>query len=85
VAGSSDDEANEAAGQEASAINQALTKSGILANNPWMRMMSGVGGEKADKAAEDGGEEFGRPEAFTDTRELQRAQDEIDEESEAER
>ena len=53
-----------------------------------MKMMSGVGGVKSDNnvngmTGED--DDYAKPKAFTDKKELQNAQDDIDNESDEER
>jgi len=60
---------------------------GLLVNNPWMKMMSGVGGGSTNSnanGAEDEDEdeaEYSKPKAFADKRAIQSAQIELDEAS----
>lgn len=77
----------ENADQDSELIN-AVTKDGLLVNNPWMRMMSGVGGvDKKEGGEANAGDDddYAKPVAFTDKRELAKAQEQIDEESDEER
>ena len=90
VTPSSDEDEQEENNQDAAAIKSAINNKGLLVNNPWMKMMSGVGELKKNKGEDDmdseGNEnDFAKPKAFTDKKELQKAQDEIDNESEDER
>ena len=84
VAESSEDE-NGAETEENTAINGVISKKGLLANNPWMKMMSGVGGVAANANGETGqtgdNDDYSKPKAFTDRKELANAQNEIDDES----
>ena len=62
-------------------INPALE--GLLADNPWTKMMSGVGGvlndlNGAKKVDED---DYSKPKAFKDVKAIQKAQDEVDDET----
>lgn len=73
----------------ASGAVEALNKKGLLVNNPWMKMMSGVGGVKAGEEngsqGEGSDEEYSKPKAYSDKREIQNAQMELDEASDDER
>ena len=73
----SEDENIQSNNTEEAAINNALNKNGLLVNNPWMKMMSGVGEskEQADNsAAQTEGGDYSRPGAFVDHNELKTAQ-----------
>ena len=73
----SEDENIQSNNTEEAAINNALNKNGLLVNNPWMKMMSGVGEskEQADaSAAQTEGGDYSRPGAFVDHNELKTAQ-----------
>lgn len=68
-------------------LGELLTNSnGLLENNPWMRMMGDVGLIKStnDLNKDDSllSQDYSRPKAFTDKRELQKAQDELNGEDE---
>ncbi len=83
VDGSDDeDEVDESQG----VIGQVLSKNGLLVNNPWIKMMSGVGGVKDSDGKDDGQveEEYAKPKAFVDKKEIQKAEDQIEDETDTE-
>ena len=86
VQGSSDDE-GEQEEKENGVIKQVLNKSGLLANNPWMKMMSGVGGVKSEVNGDgvDGGKEYAKPKAFRDGKDVEKVQNEIEDDTDEDR
>lgn len=65
-------------------VNLVL-KDGLLVNNPWIKMMSGVGGLGVDKSNEKeeniDKEDYSKPKAFLNKREIENAQNELEDES----
>ena len=61
-----------------------LNQNGLLANNPWMKMMKGVGQSNSNEDNGDNNkemrtnDEFSKPKAFNDKTEIERAQKELD-------
>lgn len=59
------------------------TLEGLLADNPWTKMMSGVGGllKNTDDDKKNNENEYSKPKAFKDVKEIQNAQDQADDET----
>lgn len=72
----SDDEVEEKEDPNDANIKTAI-KDGLLVNNPWIKMMSGVGGttDNKDKENTKDESEYTKPKAFVNKKELEKAQD----------
>jgi hypothetical protein len=74
--------------QKNSDLKSVLVKDGLLVNNPWIKMMSGVGGlnnkENLSKNENSVQPEYSKPKAYTNKKEIEIAQFELDNQNENE-
>jgi len=66
-------------------LKSVLNKDGLLVNNPWIKMMSGVGGisnNNNSKIDEQDENDYSKPKAFVNEKEIKNAQNELDDEEE---
>ncbi|RMZ97842.1 U3 small nucleolar RNA-associated 14 -like protein [Brachionus plicatilis] len=69
---------------EEEAENEVEIETKVLENNPWMKMMEGVGGKKADEEKKEIASEFAQPKAFKQKEEIVVSENESESELEEE-